>query len=76
MTKERNHGRGKDATQISFSLPQELSERLDAYAIKEKRNRSNMIVYLLSNALDAVERHELIHVCPASGHGQKCVKAS
>jgi metal-responsive CopG/Arc/MetJ family transcriptional regulator len=76
MTKERNHGRGKDATQISFSLPQELSGRLNAYAAKEKRNRSNMIVYLLSNALDAAEKHDLIHVCPASGRGQKSVKAS
>lgn len=75
MTKVRSHGRGKDATQISFSLPQELSDRLDLYAKKEKRNRSNMIVYLLSNALDAVEKHELMHVCPASGRGQKSVKA-
>lgn len=76
MTKVRNHGRGKDATQISFSLPRELCDRLDAFAKRDKRNRSNMIVYLLSNALDVAERHELIHVCPASGKGQKCEKAS
>ena len=76
MTNVRNHGRGTDATQFSFSLPKELAVRIDAYAKREKRNRSNMIVYLLSNALDAVDKHELMHVCPASGHGQKSVKAS
>lgn len=70
MTNVRKHGRGKGATQISFSLPKELNDRIDAYAKREKRNRSNMIVYLLSNALDAAEKHELIHVCPASDRCQ------
>lgn len=76
MQTQRNHGRGKDSTQISFSLPIELCDRLDAYAVKQKRNRSNMIVYLLSDALDAADKHEVMHVCPASGRGQKSSKAS
>ena len=77
MIKQRNHGRGKDSTQISFSLPQKLSDRIDAFAVKDQRNRSNTLVYLLTQALDIVEKRNMMMVaCPASGRGQKTEKAS
>ena len=73
----RHHLRADGSTKISVSIPQELVDAIDAIAVKEERNRSNMITVLLRRAVNdtvPIQRPDII--CPASGCGKKSARAS
>ena len=72
----RHHLRADGSTKISVSIPQELVDAIDAIALKEERNRSNMITVLLRRAVAGTLPDGQGIVCPASGCGRKSVKAS
>lgn len=50
---EKNRGKNNSEahTQISIRLPNELLDQIQMLAEKERRNRSNMIAYLLREKL-------------------------
>jgi len=43
-------------TQITVRLPEELLKQIQRLAAKERRNRSNMIEYLLRESMQAGEK--------------------
>lgn len=73
----RHHMRAEGSTKISVSIPQELVDAIDAIALKEERNRSNMVTVLLRRAVtNALTQPGQGLVCPASGCGKKSEKVS
>lgn len=75
--KNRHHMRAEGSTKISVSIPQELVDAIDAIALKEERNRSNMITVLLRRAVTgSLQPQGQGLACPASGCGKKSEKAS
>ena len=68
--------RAEGSTKISISIPQELVDAIDAIAVKEERNRSNMITVLLRRAVTNTMPDGQGIICPASGCGKKSEKAS
>lgn len=72
----RHHMRAEGSTKISVSIPQELVDAIDAIALKEERNRSNMVTVLLRRAVASALPDGQGIICPASGCGRKSVKAS
>lgn len=73
----RHQMRAEGSTKISISMPQDLLDAIDAIALKEERNRSNMVTVLLRRAVagSLVPQGQGL-VCPASGCGKKSEKAS
>ena len=69
--KSRHHLRADGSTKISVSIPQELVDAIDAIALKEERNRSNMITVLLRRAVNNTMPDGQGVICPASGCGKK-----
>ena len=69
--KSRHHMRAQGSTKISISIPQELVDAIDAIALKEERNRSNMITVLLRRAVSNTMPDGQGIICPASGCGRK-----
>jgi len=69
--KNRHHLRAEGSTKISVSIPQELVDAIDAIAVKEERNRSNMITVLLRRAVAGTMPDSQGIICPASGCGKK-----
>ena len=67
----RHHLRADGSTKISVSIPQELVDAIDAIALKEERNRSNMITVLLRRAVTNTMPDGQGVICPASGCGKK-----
>jgi metal-responsive CopG/Arc/MetJ family transcriptional regulator len=51
----KNEGKA-ERTQISVRLSAELLNRIDRVAKKERRNRSNMIEYILRESIPAMEK--------------------
>ena len=72
----RHQMRAEGSTKISISMPKELLDAIDAIALKEERNRSNMVTVLLRRAVSSTMPDGQGIVCPASGCGRKSVKAS
>ena len=72
----RHHMRAEGSTKISISIPRDLVDAIDAIALKEERNRSNMVTVLLRRAVTGALPDGQGIVCPASGCGRKSVKAS
>ena len=72
----RHHLRADGSTKISVSIPQELVDAIDAIAVKEERNRSNMITVLLRRAVNNTMPDGQGVIGPASGCGKKSAKAS
>lgn len=72
----RHHLRADGSTKISISIPQDLVDAIDAIALKEERNRSNMVTVLLRRAVAGTMPDGQGIICPASGCGRKSVKAS
>ena len=70
-TASRHHMRAEGSTKISVSIPRELVEAIDAIALKEERNRSNMITVLLRRAVAGTMPDGQGVICPASGCGKK-----
>jgi len=69
--------RAEGSTKISISIPRDLVDAIDAIALKEERNRSNMVTVLLRRAVaNALPGEGQSMVCPASGCGRKSEKAS
>lgn len=52
---QRNDGQDEGLQPYSFSLPASLVARLDRMAKKQNRTRSNMVVVLLTEAVDNIE---------------------
>jgi metal-responsive CopG/Arc/MetJ family transcriptional regulator len=50
-SRERNKNNTETHTQLSIRLPNELLEHIEAFAIADRRNRSNAIEYLLWQAV-------------------------
>jgi len=72
----RHHMRAEGSTKISISIPRDLVDAIDAIALKEERNRSNMVTVLLRRAVAGTLPDGQGIICPASGCGRKSVKAS
>ncbi len=70
-TGNRHHLRAEGSTKISISIPQGLVDAIDAIALKEERNRSNMITVLLRRAVSDTMPDGQGIICPASGCGKK-----
>lgn len=49
MKKLENNGRKPGQTQITISLSESLVNKIDKIAKKQKRNRSNMIAFVLES---------------------------
>jgi len=68
--------RAEGSTKISISIPRDLVDAIDAIALKEERNRSNMVTVLLRRAVANTMPDVQGVICPASGCGKKSAKAS
>lgn len=64
--KKKNHDRGEGQTALTFSLSEELKERIEAAAKSERRSKSNWIVLTLEQILkDMEESGKLPKVAPS-----------
>lgn len=43
---------------FTAAFPKELKERLDVYCKKEKRNKSNAVVYILTRFFESLDKQD------------------